>query len=126
VSVWVGGCINVGVKAAVGRDRPALDDPVATASGNSFPSGHAMLSTIVYGAVVVAVWPHLPARWRTPVAVVAATWVALIGFTRLALGVHWFTDVLGGFAMGGAWLALCTRARDAISAPSGDPSGPRR
>ena len=108
VAVWVGGWINVTTKSLVGRERPVFDDPVATASGKSFPSGHAMLSTIVYGVALVVLWPQVPARWR-PVAVGAvALLVAIIAFTRVALGVHHLSDVLGGIAMGGAWLALCS------------------
>ena len=107
VVVWVGGWINITTKSLVGRTRPVFDDPIATASGKSFPSGHAMLSTIVYGALLVVLWPRVPPRWR-PIAIVSAILiVVLIGFTRVALGVHHLSDVLGGSAMGAAWLALC-------------------
>ena len=93
------------------RDRPTLDPPVATAGGFSFPSGHAAASTVTYGAVTLALLPAVPgrrARRATVVAVVVL--VAAIGASRLALGVHYVTDVLGGFALGSAWLAASTAA----------------
>ena len=107
VAVWGGGWINVTTKSLVGRERPVFDDPIATASGKSFPSGHAMLSTIVYGALVVVLWDRIPRRWRPISIAVAVALVAVIGFTRVALGVHHASDVLGGWVMGAAWLALC-------------------
>jgi membrane-associated PAP2 superfamily phosphatase len=99
--------VNDVLKYLVGRDRPTLTDPVSTASGASFPSGHAMVSAAAYGALLVLVLPHVPpARRRLTVASVAAL-VVVIGSTRVVLGVHWPTDVLGGFVLGIAWLALC-------------------
>jgi len=61
----IGGLIDIWVKVAVGRDRPSLDEPVATAMGKSFPSGHAMSSTIAYGALLLVLLPLVPARWRS-------------------------------------------------------------
>lgn len=66
-----------------------------------------MLSTIVYGAVLVLVWTRLPPRWRWPAIAAAIVVVLVIGSTRVALGVHHLSDVLGGYAMGAGWLALC-------------------
>ena len=106
----IGGLIDIWVKVAVGRDRPSLDEPVATAMGKSFPSGHAMSSTIAYGALLLVLLPLVPARWRSTAVGATAGLVVAIGFTRLALGVHYITDVLGGFALGAAWLALTTAA----------------
>jgi undecaprenyl-diphosphatase len=98
------------VKALVGRPRPSLLAPVATATGKSFPSGHTMGATVVYGAVLV-----LFATRRSPQVrgLAVAAWlvlVASIAFTRLALGVHYITDVVAGFVLGCAWLALATAA----------------
>lgn len=105
-----GGLISTTVKEAVDRDRPSLEAPVATAGGKSFPSGHAMSSTVVYGAVALTLLPAVPPRRRRAL-VAGATFVVLaIGATRLALGVHYVSDVLGGFALGVAWLAASTAA----------------
>lgn len=106
----LGGVIDTWVKLAVGRDRPSFDSPVATALGKSFPSGHAMVSTVAYGAFLLVFLPVVPPPRRRLVVVMTALLVAGIGFSRLALGVHYVSDVLGGIALGGAWLALSTAA----------------
>ena len=110
VTTLGGGLLDTIVKEAVGRPRPSLVDPVATARGKSFPSGHAMSSTVVYGALLMVFLPVIGRRYR-PVALVGAiVLVAAIGFTRLALGVHFISDVLGGFVLGLAWLAVSAAA----------------
>ena len=110
VTTLAGGAINTLVKEGVDRERPALEAPVATARGKSFPSGHATSSTVAYGAVALALLPAVRRERRRLAAVAAAVLVAAIGVTRLALGVHYLTDVLGGFALGLAWLAASTAA----------------
>ena len=78
---------------------------MATAHGKSFPSGHSMSSLVAYGALLLVFLPSDPqAQRRVWLAVGAATLVLAIGFSRLALGVHYITDVLGGFVLGAAWL----------------------
>jgi len=86
-------------KVIVGRARPVFSDPVAHAAGKSFPSGHAMTSLTVFGLVVILAGHHR--RAAIGVAVVA---VGAVGFSRLALGVHYLSDVLGGWLLGTAWL----------------------
>lgn len=106
-----GGIVNSLLKIAVDRPRPVVDHEVASAFGNSFPSGHAMSSTVVYGAVLLVLLPALRRRGarRAAVAVVAVL-VLAIGSTRLLLGVHFLSDVLGGFTLGLAWLAASVAA----------------
>lgn len=99
-----GSALNSLVKLAVGRARPVFADPITHAFGKSFPSGHATTSFICYGAVVVAVLPFVAPRVRRPLVVAAAVLVVGIGFSRLALGVHFLSDVLGGYVLGAAWL----------------------
>ena len=110
VTAAAGGLLNSAVKAAVDRDRPDVDPPVATAGGYSFPSGHATASTVAYGAVTLVLLPTVPRRARRPAVAGVILLVAAIGVSRLALGVHYLTDVLGGFALGSAWLAASTAA----------------
>jgi membrane-associated phospholipid phosphatase len=96
------------LKAAFERPRPAFSDPIATASGFSFPSGHAMVSLTVYGALAfVIVATTKSRRARVLVLATAAALVLAIGFSRLYLGVHYVSDVLAAYGAGIAWLMLC-------------------
>lgn len=111
---WLLGSV---VKLAVARPRPVVDHEVATAFGKSFPSGHAMSSTVVYGAVLVALLPLVRSRARRRATVAAAVVLVLaVGSSRLLLGVHFLSDVLGGYVLGLAWLAgsiaLCETWRE--------------
>ena len=106
----LGGLLNSSVKELVDRPRPSLVAPVATARGKSFPSGHAMAATVNYGALLLAFLPLMGRRLRPLAWGIAIGLVLAIGFTRLALGVHYITDVLGGYALGLAWLAASTAA----------------
>jgi membrane-associated phospholipid phosphatase len=99
-----GGIVDSAVKAAVGRPRPAFDEPIATAIGKSFPSGHSMSSLVCYGALLVVFLPLVPKRGRPWCVVATALWVLAIGVSRLGLGVHYVSDVLGGYVLGAAWL----------------------
>lgn len=110
VTTLGGGLLDTIVKEAVDRPRPSLVDPVATARGKSFPSGHAMSSTVVYGALLMVFLPVIGRRYRPVVLTGAVILVAAIGFSRLALGVHFISDVLGGIVLGLAWLAASTAA----------------
>ena len=106
----VGGLVDSVVKIAVNRHRPSLEHPIATAHGKSFPSGHTMLATYGYGALLLTFLPLIPRRWR---GLAIGGWllmVVAIGSARLGLGVHYITDVLGGFVLGLAWLAASTAA----------------
>jgi undecaprenyl-diphosphatase len=96
--------LSGGTKALVGRSRPALAVPLDPPSGKSFPSGHALTSFVAAGLFVLLLWPVCSARQRTLLLIAAAILVATVGFSRLALGVHYLTDVLGGWLLGAAWL----------------------
>jgi membrane-associated phospholipid phosphatase len=109
------------LKAIFERPRPTFDDPVATASWFSFPSGHALSSIAVYGALAFVFVGGI-SSWRSRALVGGiALLVAVIGFSRLYLGVHYLTDVLAGYSAGLAWLLLAigllhaSRHRRAIS-----------
>jgi membrane-associated phospholipid phosphatase len=110
VTALMGGVVDTAVKIWVDRPRPILENPVATAPANSFPSGHAMTSTIGYGLMLLVFLPLVPRRWRRWVVAGAAALVLLIGYSRLALGVHFITDIVGGIILGLAWLAAATAA----------------
>ncbi|MCU1353611.1 MAG: hypothetical protein JWM05_2820 [Acidimicrobiales bacterium] len=110
VAPAVGSAIDSLVKLAVHRARPHVAHPIATASGKSFPSGHAMSSTVAYGALLIAFLTLIPPAWRRVATVATAALIVAIGCTRLLLGVHFVTDVAGGFVLGGLWLAVATSA----------------
>ncbi len=110
VTTLGGGLLDTIVKEVVGRPRPSLVDPVATAHGKSFPSGHAMSSTVAYGALLLVFLPAIGRRYRPAVLAGTVVLVAAIGFSRLALGVHYISDVVGGYVLGLAWLAASTAA----------------
>jgi membrane-associated phospholipid phosphatase len=95
------------LKAIFERPRPSFDDPVATASWFSFPSGHAMSSIALYGALAYVFADRLGSvRSRVAGLGGLALLVTAIGFSRLYLGVHYLTDVLAGYSAGLAWLLL--------------------
>lgn len=110
VTTLGGGILDSVVKEAVNRPRPSLVDPVATAYGKSFPSGHSMSSTIVYGALLMVFLPVVARRLRPAMLAAAMVLVGAIGFSRLALGVHYISDVVGGYILGVAWLAASVAA----------------
>ncbi|MFN2503347.1 MAG: phosphatase PAP2 family protein [Acidimicrobiales bacterium] len=105
VTALGGGLVDSLVKILVDRPRPVVDHPVITAFGKSFPSGHAMSSLVCYGAVLLAFLPAVRRRLRPLAVLLTALLVLAIGSSRLLLGVHFLTDVLGGFVLGLAWLA---------------------
>lgn len=110
VTGLLGGLIDTIVKVWVDRPRPSLEQPIATAHGKSFPSGHSMSSVVGYGSLLLVWLPLIPREKRRWVIAGTILLVLAIGFSRLALGVHYITDVLGGFALGLAWLIAATAA----------------
>ncbi len=110
-----GALLNVGIKQLVHRHRPVFDDPIQTLATYSFPSGHAMGSTVLYGALAALVVWHVP-DWRVRALAIsgAALLVVLICFSRIYLGVHYLSDVVAGFLEGIFWLSVCLAAVDAV------------
>lgn len=108
LAVGGGSLLNTLLKHFFHRQQPILENPLVTLSSFGFPSGHTMGSTLFYGllslfiAVSIRNW-----RLRPPAFWIAALFVALIGLSRIYLGAHYLTDVLGAIAVGVAWLAFC-------------------
>jgi undecaprenyl-diphosphatase len=103
-----GSLLNILLKHFFHRQRPVLENPLVTLSSFGFPSGHTMGSTLLYGLLAIIVANAIGKwRWRVFTLAGAALWVALIGLSRIYLGAHYLTDVLGAIAVGLAWLALC-------------------
>ena len=98
--------LSTGLKAAVDRSRPVFDEPIATALGASFPSGHALGSAAFYATVAVLLQPYTR---RDRLLLTAAVVVSLlVAASRVLLGVHYVSDVTAGLLIGLGWAALCT------------------
>ncbi|SMB90920.1 phosphoesterase PA-phosphatase related [Hymenobacter roseosalivarius DSM 11622] len=97
--------LNLVLKNFYNRPRPLL--PLTSASGLSFPSGHAMISASFYGLLIYLVYTHVrrPA-WRWLLIALLGLLILLIGLTRVYLRVHYATDVLAGFTAGIVWLLI--------------------
>ncbi len=102
--------LNFVVKTAVHRLRPALADPVAQAHGLSFPSGHAQGAVVGYTLLLSVLLPWLHGPGRRAAVAIAAVMFLLVGFSRVALGVHYVSDVVGGFILGAAWVTAMAAA----------------
>ncbi|MEV7778877.1 phosphatase PAP2 family protein [Kitasatospora sp. NPDC088351] len=96
------------LKLSFDRQRPHFSDPVSHAGGPAFPSGHAMASAITCAVLVGLLWPRVGRGGRIAACAVAAVTVLTIGWTRTALGVHWPSDVLGGWLAAGIVLGTVT------------------
>ncbi len=99
--------VQQGLKAAVGRERPVWSDPVDSAHFAAYPSGHALTATVVCGMLLWLI-PQKRPGWAPAAWAVAAVSVLGVGFTRLYLGVHWFSDVVAGWLLGAALVVLAT------------------
>lgn len=98
------GLIGLAIKAALHRPRPT--PMYAGWDAFSFPSGHATTNAAIYGFLAVLLARNATPARQALVAATAALMIALIGFSRLYLGAHWLSDVVGGIAFGTAWIAL--------------------
>jgi undecaprenyl-diphosphatase len=116
--------LDPSLKSLVGRLRPVVDVPVASAPGNSFPSGHALGSMVVYGALTLVFLAAVSPRWRKLFIAVPAVVIVAVGFTRIALGVHYLSDVLAGWLLGAAWLSVTAYAFRVWRREAGHPRTP--
>jgi membrane-associated phospholipid phosphatase len=125
---YLGGAMLLGsiwsplLKRRFRRNRPDLWAPLATEASHSFPSGHATMGTIFFGAAGVA----LCREAATPaagiaIAVAAAVLIAAVALSRVYLGAHWLSDVLAGIFLGVLWLVVW-----ALILPANSPAGAAR
>ncbi|HKC26270.1 MAG TPA: phosphatase PAP2 family protein [Thermoanaerobaculia bacterium] len=114
-SVLGGFLLSTVLKISFRRARPELWPALATEKTYSFPSGHATLATVFYGGLAAVAFHLSPSRLvRAGALVSAAGLVGAIGFSRVYLGVHWTTDVVGGTLLGLSWEAFCLTATEAL------------
>ena len=103
-----GGLLSTIMKVLFARERPDIVPHLAVATSPSFPSGHSMLAAVIYltlGALLASFARRR--RLRAYVLAVALLLTVLVGSSRVYLGVHYPTDVLGGWMAGLAWALLC-------------------
>jgi len=112
-AAWIGGQIlHVSLKLVYQRPRPSLFPPLSHASGYSFPSGHTVTAVMTYGLIAAVIGPMLPRALRWAPIAIASVMVALVGLSRVYLGVLYPTDVLGSVLIAGAWLRVALLSTD--------------
>jgi membrane-associated phospholipid phosphatase len=104
-----GGLLEKLLKVSVHRTRPAFTPTSAVEQSLSFPSGHTMMCAIGMGMLVymLTVPRHMPRPWRGILIGLAVSLVLAVGISRVYLGAHYPSDVLGGLAFGTAWVSIC-------------------
>lgn len=111
------GPVTTGLKLLVGRDRPEFPDPVYLGDTLSHPSGHASGVVTLVGLLLVA-FLRLQSRRRRLVTVLGGVALVLsVGLTRIALGAHYPSDVVAGFALGAGWVLVLAAALNALPGP---------
>jgi membrane-associated phospholipid phosphatase len=98
--------LNQGMKLFFARPRPALWPRLINEISYSFPSGHALGSLVLYGFLAYLFAQHFP-KWSPLIYSLAVGIIALIGLSRLYLGVHWPTDIIAGYSVGFLWIVIC-------------------
>jgi len=108
IAVPGGMLLNELLKLAVHRHRPFLDGWFVDWSGYSFASGHTIGATLLYGQLLLFVLPVIKSKRRQRLAILfAAMLVMLVGFSRIALGAHYLSDVIAAIFLGSVWLMIC-------------------
>jgi undecaprenyl-diphosphatase len=115
VAVGGGGLCNTLLKEVFKRPRPVLEDPFLHAKFWSFPSGHSMGTFVFSGMLVYLVVVFVPRPGaRLAAAALALAWTLLIGYSRMLLGAHYFSDVVAGYAAGSVWLTTCVAGLELV------------
>ena len=111
ITVYGGMLLNWMLKLVFQRARPSFIDPIVTLTSYSFPSGHTMMATTLYGVLALYLLSKTKSTGgRVLVLLVASIMIALVGFSRIYLGAHYLSDVLGAMSEGLAWMSLCLTA----------------
>jgi undecaprenyl-diphosphatase len=121
--------LGIGLRLAlvnlIARPRPPRSDWAVFAHGYAFPSGHTTTSALSAGLLIWLVLGRLTGVRRATVATALACWALAVGMTRAYLGVHWPTDVLGGWLLALAWLSLAAAVVPGLLASRVPPTGAR-
>jgi len=105
IFIVLGNILNPLIKYIVNRARPTSDiaNILESKTNSSFPSGHAMGAIIFYGFLVYLVW-KLPFKHKKFITTILVSFIILVGISRIYLGVHWPTDIIGAYIIGFIWL----------------------
>ncbi len=109
-----GGLMNTVLKEIFARSRPLHEHGLVTETSFSFPSGHASGSMLVYSLLGYLLVRHTPRQWHIPVAIVMSALIIFVGSSRVILQVHYFSDILAGYASAAAWVAMCIAGLEAV------------
>jgi len=108
LAVFGGMLLNLLLKHLFMRPRPHFENPLLSLTTYSFPSGHTLSATVLYGTLCALVLARLRrSSWQALAVAVAGFLIVLVGFSRIYLGAHYLSDVLAAIAEGLAWLAFC-------------------
>ncbi len=115
LTVGGGSLINVILKHYFERPRPEVENPILHLSTYSFPSGHTISATLLYGVLALYIAQRSPSWPRRILAALAGvTLIFLVALSRVCLGVHYLSDVLGAVCVGLMWLAACVTGVEVI------------
>ena len=122
VTVFGGAVLGLALKEIIGRARPVLPDPVATAPGMSFPSGHALGASTGCCLLLLIALRFFSRGGRVAAVIAAVVIVGTVALARVVLGVHFVSDVLAGITLGVGWVAVTTWAYVAWRRETGQPA----
>jgi len=105
INLMLSSLLNVGIKYIIHRDRPDILRLIDI-GGYSFPSGHSMVSMSFYGFLIYLCCKNYKTKWKYLIVSLLSILILLIGLSRIYLGVHYASDVLGGLILGISWVGL--------------------